>query len=82
VAGGLHNTGQIVAGYSGLPAGSHGTVRLTPVLREFDGPVAAPIATPSVLRPANHRMVSVTIDPQVTDDYDPEQASHRRPTCS
>jgi uncharacterized membrane protein len=72
VATAINNAGQIVAGYSGSPAGNYGTVRLTPVLREFDGPVAAPIATPSVLRPANHRMVSVSIDPRVTDEYDPE----------
>ena len=69
----INNAGQILAGYNGAN-GDYGTVMLTPVWREFGGPVAAPTAEPSFLRPANNRMVRVDIDPHVTDDYDPEPA--------
>ena len=74
VATAINNAGQILAGYNS-PSGAYGTVLLTPVRREFDGPVAAPTAEPSVLRPVDNRMVSVSVDPHVTDEYDPE------PTC-
>jgi hypothetical protein len=73
VAEAINNAGQIVAGYNS-PTGAYGTVRLTPVLREFGGPVAAPTVEPSELRPVNNRMVPVTVDPHVTDECDPEAA--------
>jgi len=67
----INNSGQILAGYHRADEG-YGTVRLTPLRREFDGPVAAPTAEPSVLRPVHNQMVSVSVDPHVTDEYDPE----------
>ena len=73
VAEAINNAGQIVAGYNS-PTGAYGTVRLTPVLREFGGPVAAPTVEPSELRPVNNRMVPISVDPHVTDEYDPEAA--------
>ena len=69
----INNAGQIVANYNS-PTGAYGTVLLTPVWRDFGGPVAAPTAEPSALRPAEHQMVPVSIDPHVTDEYDPEPA--------
>jgi probable HAF family extracellular repeat protein len=71
----INNAGQILAGYnSPFGEGAYGTVLLTPVWREFDGPIAAPTAEPSSLRPADNRMVSVSVDPHATDEYDPEPA--------
>jgi transposase len=49
-----------------------GTVRLTPVDVEFGGPVAAPTVDQPVLSPPDNRMVAVSVDPHVTDEYDPE----------
>jgi len=68
----INNAGQIVAGFNGPTEGSYGTVRLTPVGGEYGGPVSAPTVDTSVLTPPDHRMVSVSVDPHVTDDYDPE----------
>jgi probable HAF family extracellular repeat protein len=68
----INNAGQIVAGYFNSTGVAYGTVRLTPVEREFGGPVAAPTVEPAVLTPPDGRMVSVSIDPHVTDEYDPE----------
>jgi probable HAF family extracellular repeat protein len=67
----INNAGQILTGYNS-PTGAYGTVLLTPVWREFDGPIAAPTAEPSVLRRADNRMVSVSVDPHATDEYDSE----------
>ena len=67
-ARGINDAGQIVADF--YDGSFYGTVRLVPVVR-FNPPVSRPVAAPSVLRPANGRMVSVTIVPRVTDEFDP-----------
>jgi probable HAF family extracellular repeat protein len=65
---GINDAGQIVAGsYDGS---EYGTVRLVPV-QNFDPPMIQPVATPSLLRSANNRMVPVTIDPRAKDEFDP-----------
>jgi probable HAF family extracellular repeat protein len=72
-ARGINEAGQIVADY--YDGSFWGTVRLVPVVR-FNPPVSRPVAAPSVLRPANGRMVSVTINPRVTDEFDPTPSCH------
>ena len=67
-ARGINDAGEIVADFS--DGSFYGTVRLVPVVW-FNPPVSRPVAAPSVLRPANGRMVSVTIDPRVKDEFDP-----------
>ena len=46
----------------------HGPAR--PAQR-IDPPDSRPVATPSVLRPNDGRMVSVSVNPHATDDFDP-----------
>ncbi|MGH9146642.1 MAG: hypothetical protein ACRD1Q_08035, partial [Vicinamibacterales bacterium] len=68
----INNVGQILALYYDTTGTRIGTVRLTPVDVEFGGPVAAPTVNQPVLSPPDNRMVSVSVDPRVTDEYDPE----------
>ena len=68
----INNSGQIVVGYD--RSARYGTVRLTPV-DTVTAPTAHPTVSPSVLTPPDGRMISVSVDPHVTDAYDPE------PTC-
>lgn len=68
----INNAGQIIA--SGDTSSGYGTVRLTPIEREFGGPVASPRVDVPVLSPPDNRMVIVRVDPHVTDEYDPEPA--------
>jgi probable HAF family extracellular repeat protein len=65
----INNSGQIVVGYD--RSTRYGTVRLTPV-DTVPAPVASPTVSPSVLTPPNGELVSVSVDPHVTDAYDPE----------
>jgi probable HAF family extracellular repeat protein len=65
----INNAGQIAAEY--WNGERYGTVRLVPRQR-IDPPDSRPVAAPSVLRGNNGRMVSVSIDPHATDDFDPE----------
>jgi hypothetical protein len=64
----INNAGQIVAEY--WDGERYGTVRLVPRNR-IEPPDSRPVATPSVLRRNDGRMVSVSIDPRATDDFDP-----------
>lgn len=64
----INNSGQIVVGYD--RSTRYGTVRLTPV--DTVAPTANPVASPSLLTPPDGRMVTVWLDPHVTDAYDPE----------
>jgi uncharacterized membrane protein len=66
----INDAGQIVALYR--TGTGVGTWRLTPVIIEFGGPVAAPTVDQPVLLQKDNKMVSVSVDPHVTDDYDPE----------
>jgi probable HAF family extracellular repeat protein len=68
----INNSGQIVVGYD--RSARYGTVRLTPV-DTVTAPTANPTASPSVLTSRDGRMISVSVDPHMTDAYDPE------PTC-
>jgi probable HAF family extracellular repeat protein len=68
----INNAGQIIA--SGFTSTGYGTVRLTPIDREFGGPVASPTVNLPVLSPPDNRMVIVSVDPHATDEYDPEPA--------
>ena len=72
-ANGINNQGQIVAEY--WNGERYGTVRLVPRDR-VDPPDSRPVATPFLLRPNDGRMVSVSIDPRATDDFDPH------PSCA
>jgi len=65
----INNSGQIVVGYD--RSIHYGTVRLTPV-DTVPAPTATPTPTPSVLAERDGRMVSVFVDPHVTDIYDPQ----------
>lgn len=67
---GINSSGQIVA--SGAIGYGYGTARLTPFEREFGGPVASPTVDNPVLSPPDNRMVMVSVDPHVTDEFDPE----------
>jgi probable HAF family extracellular repeat protein len=71
----INDNGQIVVGYDGYDSVSgayrYGTVLLTPA-RDAGAPHATPTATPSMLTPPDGRMISVSVDPHVTDLYDPE----------
>ena len=70
-ASAINNMGQIIAGYNNYNGTKYGTVLLTPVEREFGGPAAAPTVDVPVLVPPDNRMVMVSVDPHVTDEYDP-----------
>jgi hypothetical protein len=65
----INNSGQIVVNYD--RSTRYGTVRLT-LVDTLRAPTANPTATPSVLAERDGRMVSVFVDPHVTDVYDPE----------
>lgn len=65
----INNSGQIVVGYD--RSTRYGTVRLTP-MEAGTAPAANPTVSPSVLTPPDGRMVSVSVDPHVTDAFDPE----------
>ena len=69
----INDSGQIVVGYEGSYNGAYryGTVLLTPA-RDAAAPHAEPTASASVLTPPDGRLVSVGVDPHVTDLYDPE----------
>lgn len=71
-ASGINHVGQIIVHYSNFDGSKFGTARLTPFDREFGGPVAAPTVDTPVLRPPDNRMVWVSVDPHVTDEYDAE----------
>jgi len=68
----INDNGQIVVNYEGYDGGyRYGTVLLTPA-RDAAAPHAHPTASPSLLTPPDGRIVSVSVDPHVTDLYDPE----------
>jgi len=69
----INNSGQIVVGYD--RSTRYGTVRLTPI-DTVTAPTANPTVSTSVLAPPNGEMVSVWVDPHVTDTYDPEPICH------
>jgi probable HAF family extracellular repeat protein len=73
-ASGINNAAQIMVHYGTFDGTSFGlgTARLTPYEREFAGPVARPTVDTAVLTPPDNRMVTVSVDPHVTDEYDPE----------
>ncbi len=66
----INNTGQIVVLYSG----GTGTYLLTPVLDTRAPVITATVVSPRVLAPPNGRMVPVTVDVSVADDFDPAPA--------
>jgi probable HAF family extracellular repeat protein len=73
-ASGINNAEQIMVHYGTFDGTTFGlgTARLTPYEREFNGPVARPTIDTSVLTPPDNRMVMVSVDPRVSDEYDPE----------
>ena len=66
----INNTGQLLVGYDG--ANGYGAVRLTPV-EHVPRPVIASVEVDRpLLSPPNGLMVSVSVQPVVTDVYDPD----------